>query len=192
MGKARLAATLLGKMDPKTGKVSEYPIPVLKPGYPVGTLDLDFDKAGNPWIGMMYQGGVARFDKTTETFTTWSIPKEWQTDAAQTGHLDPSFAHVDGKVWVKNSDRSQILRLDPKSGEWENFGSFTDPETKRPIGSYGINADINNKLYMLDFNSNNIGILDGATKKLEVHKEATRGVSGCTNSTMVVDGMGRR
>ncbi len=31
----------------------EYPIPVLKAGYPVGTLDLGLDKAGNPWIGMM-------------------------------------------------------------------------------------------------------------------------------------------
>ena len=100
----------LGKMDPKTGKVWEYPIPMIKAGFPVGTLDLKTDKAGNLWVGMMYQGGVARFDKKTETFKVWSIPKEWQTDAAQSGHLDPSATHIDGKVWVKNSDRSQILR----------------------------------------------------------------------------------
>src|SRR5262245_2382058 len=70
----------LGKMDPKTGKVWEFPIPVLKAGFPVGTLDLKTDQAGNLWIGMMYQAGVARFDKKTETFKVWSIPKEWQTD----------------------------------------------------------------------------------------------------------------
>ena len=75
------------------------------------------DKDGNLWIGMMYQAGIARFDKKTEKFKTWSMPKEWQTDAAQTGHLDPAFAHVDGKVWVKNSDGSQILRLDLASGK---------------------------------------------------------------------------
>ena len=80
----------LGKMDPKTGKVWEFPIPVLKAGFPVGTLDLKTDRAGNLWVGMMYQAGVARFDKKTETFKVWSIPKEWQTDAAQSGHLDPS------------------------------------------------------------------------------------------------------
>ena len=57
------------------------------------------------------------------------------------------------------------MRVDMKTGQWENFGSFVDPETKRPIGSYGINADRNNNLYMLDFNSNNIGVLEGATKK---------------------------
>ena len=36
----------LGKLDPKTGAVSEYPLPVIKEGYPVGTLDLESDKAG--------------------------------------------------------------------------------------------------------------------------------------------------
>jgi virginiamycin B lyase len=170
----------LGKMDPKTGKVSEYPIPVLKPGYPIGTLDLGFDKAGNLWIGMMYQGGVARFDKTTETFKTWSIPKEWQTDAAQTGHLDPSFAHVDGKVWVKNSDRSQILRLDIATGQWKNLGSFS--ANGKRLGIYGIRADSHNNLYLLDFQSSTIGIVDAKTGKFAAysgeiaHSRPRRGV----------------
>src|SRR5581483_4960846 len=31
----------LGKMDPKTGKVTEYPIPELKKGFPTGMLDLE-------------------------------------------------------------------------------------------------------------------------------------------------------
>ena len=162
------AEQFLGKMDPKTGKVSEYPIPVLKPGYPVGTLDLGLDKAGNPWIGMMYQAGIARFDKKTETFTTWSIPKEWQTDAAQAGHLDPSFAHVDGKVWVKNSDRSQILRLDVASGQWENLGSFS-ADGKR-LGVYGIRADSKNNLYLLDFQTSTIGIVDAKTRKFTPYR----------------------
>ncbi len=157
----------LGKMDPKTGKVSEYPIPVLKPGYPVGTLDLGFDKDGNPWIGMMYQAGVARFDKKTETFKTWSVPKEWQTDAAQTGHLDPSFAHVDGKVWVKNSDGSQILRLDVESGKWENLGSFS--ANGKRLGVYGIRADSKNNLYLLDFQTSAIGIIDAKTGKFTAY-----------------------
>ena len=158
------AEQFLGKMDPKTGQVSEYPLPVLKPGYPVGTLDLGLDKDGNPWIGMMYQSGIARFDKKTETFKTWSIPKEWQTDAAQTGHLDPSFAHVDGKVWVKNSDGSQILRLDVASGQWENLGSFSD--NGKRLGVYGIRADSNNNLYLLDFQTSTIGIIDAKTRQV--------------------------
>jgi len=161
-------AMFLGKMDPKTGKVSEYPIPVIKEGFPVGTLDLEADRDGNLWVGLMYQGGVAKLDRKTGHVQTWSVPKEWQTDATQQSFASPTFSHVDGKVWVKNSDRAQILRLDPATNAWENFGTFTDPQTKRTIGSYGINADQNNNLYMLDFNGESIGILDGATKKLDL------------------------
>lgn len=165
-------AMTLGRMDPKTGKVTEYPIPVIKEGFPLGTLDLEADRDGNLWVGLMYQGGVAKLDRTTGKVQTWSVPKEWQTDATQQSFASPTFSHVDGKVWVKNSDRAQILRLDPATGSWENFGTFTDPQTKRSIGSYGINADHNNNLYMLDFNGESIGILDGATKKLDLVRTA--------------------
>jgi streptogramin lyase len=165
-------AMFLGKMDPKTGKVTEYPIPVIKEGFPVGTLDLETDRDGNLWVGLMYQGGVAKLDRKTGQVQTWSVPKEWQTDATQQSFVSPTSWHVDGKVWVKNSDRAQILRLEPATGTWENFGTFTDPETKRGIGSYGINADHDNNLYMLDFNAAAIGILNGATKKLELVRTA--------------------
>jgi virginiamycin B lyase len=164
------AEQFLGKMDPKTGQVWEYPLPVLKPGYPVGTLDLKTDKAGNLWIGMMYQSGVARFDKKTETFKTWAIPKEWQTDAAQSGHLDPTSTHVDGKVWVKNSDGSQIMRLDPETGQWENLGSFNDPSNGKRLGVYGIPADRDNNLYLLDFQSSNIGRIEAKTGQFTVYR----------------------
>jgi streptogramin lyase len=167
---SHFAEQLLGKMDPKTGQVWEFPIPVLKPGYPVGTLDLKPDPQGNLWIGMMYQSGVARFDKKTETFKTWAIPKEWQTDAAQSGHLDPTSMHVDGKVWVKNSDRSQIMRLDPETGQWENLGSFSDPSNGKRLGVYGIRADSENNLYLLDFQSSNIGRIDAKTGKFTVYR----------------------
>jgi len=162
------AEQFFGKMDPKTGQVWEYPLPLLKPGYPVGTLDLGVDKVGNLWIGMMYQGGIARFDKNTETFKTWSMPKEWQTDAAQSGHLDPSSTHVDGKVWVKNSDGSQILRLDPQTGQWENLGSFSD--NGKRLGVYGIRADSDNNLYLLDFQSSTIGRVDAKTKQFTAYR----------------------
>ena len=163
-------ALFIGKMDPKTGKVTEYPIPKIKEGFPVGTLDLEEDPEGNLWVGMMYQGGVAKLDKKTGKVQTWPVPKEWQTDATQQSFVSPTSMNVDGKVWVKNSDRAQILRLEPKTGQWENLSSFTDPDTKREFTSYGINADKDNNLYMLDFGSGNLGILDAKTKKLAIHR----------------------
>ncbi len=160
----------LGKMDPKTGKVTEYPIPVLKEGFPRGTLDLETDKDGNFWVAMMYQGGVAKFDKKSQTFKTWAVPKEWQTDATQQAFMSPNASHVDGKVWVKNSDKALIYRLDLASGKFENLGSFKDPVTNQTIGSYGIPADHDNNLYLLDFSAGNIGKLDAKTKKLTVYR----------------------
>jgi virginiamycin B lyase len=160
----------LGKMDPKTGKVTEYPIPLLKEGFPRGTLDLESDKDGNFWVAMMYQGGVAKFDKKSQTFKTWAVPKEWQTDATQQAFMSPNASHVDGKVWVKNSDKALIYRLDLASGKFENLGSFKDPATNQTIGSYGIPADHDNNLYLLDFSAGNIGKLDAKTKKLTVYR----------------------
>src|SRR5262249_15284787 len=55
----------LGRMDPKTGKVTQYPIPVVKQGWPLGTLDLEIDRDDNPWVGVMYQSAIAKLDRKT-------------------------------------------------------------------------------------------------------------------------------
>ena len=159
---------MLGRLDPRTGKVREFPIPVLKPGYPVGELDLEADQGGDLWMGLMYQAGVARFDKKTETFKTWAVPKAWQTDAAQTGMVEPASAQVDGKVWVKNSDGGQVMRLDPKTGAWENLGAFT-ADGKR-LAPYAVKADRQNNLYLLDFRSSTIGRVDARTKEFTAYR----------------------
>lgn len=61
-------------------------------------------------------------------------------------------------------------RLDLASGKFENFGSFKDPVTNQTIGSYGIPADHDNNLYLLDFSAGNIGKLDAKTGKLTVYR----------------------
>ncbi len=161
---------LLSKLDPKTGKVTEFPVPVQKPGFPTGNLDLEIDQSGNLWLALMYQTGVARFDRKSETFTIFPLPAEWQTNSTQQAFVSPTFTAVDGKVWVKNTDRAQILRLDPASGKYENFGSFKDPITGRTITSYGIPADPQNNVYLLDFSSGDVGRLDAKTGKLDVFR----------------------
>jgi len=163
----------LGKMDAKTGKVTQYPIPVLKPGYSTGTLDLEADKNGSIWVGVMYQANIAKFDPKTEKFQQWSVPKEWQTDGAQTGHLAVGATHVDGKVWIKNSDETNIYRLDVATGKFEDMGNHTDPFTGRRIGTYGIHSDSQNNVYLLDFSANNLVRIDAKTKALKFYKTPT-------------------
>ena len=163
----------LGKMDPKTGKVTQYPIPVVKPGWSEGTLDLEFDKDDNPWVGVMYQSAIAKFDKKSEKFQMWQTPKEWDTDAGQLGHLAITGTHSDNKVWIKNSDGGNIYRLDLDSNKMENLGAFKDPRTGRRIGTYGIHSDVDNNAYLLDFAAGNIVKVDAKTKNVTIYLTPT-------------------
>src|SRR2546421_10481442 len=72
----------LGRLDPKTGEVTEFPIDVHKPGFPTGLLGLRADRAGNLWLGNMYQATILKFDRKTTKFTTWKLPPERNIDAA--------------------------------------------------------------------------------------------------------------
>jgi virginiamycin B lyase len=163
----------LGKMDPKSGKVTQYPIPETKKGFPVGTLNLEFDKDDNPWVGVMYQGAVAKFDKNTEKFQTWSTPKEWDTNMDQLGHLALTGTPVDNKVWIKNSDGGNIYRLDLADNKFEDLGSFKDPRSGKRIGTYGLHSDQANNIYLLDFAAGNIVKIDAKTKLPTVYLTPT-------------------
>jgi len=163
----------LGKMDAKTGNVTQYPIPIVKKDWPEGTLDLEIDAQGNPWVGVMYQSAIAKFDIKTEKFTMWSTPKEWDTDGGQLGHLAINGTPTDQKVWIKNSDGTNIYKLDLVSNKMENLGAPKDPRTGRRIGTYGIHSDVENNAYLLDFSAGNIVKIDAKTGKETVYLTPT-------------------
>lgn len=163
----------LGKMDPGTGKVTQYAIPVVKPGWSEGTLDLEFDRDDNPWVGVMYQSAIAKFDRKSEKFQMWQTPGEWDTDAGQLGHLAITGTHSDNKVWIKNSDGGNIYRLDLVSNKMENLGAFKDPRTGRRIGTYGIHSDAQNNAYLLDFAAGNIVKIDARSKDVNIYVTPT-------------------
>ena len=154
----------IGKIDPKSGKVTDFAIPELKKGFPQGTLDLQLDKEQNLWVSLMYQGGIAKFDRKTEKFQTYPVPKEWQGNHTQQSMVSPSNSHVDGKVWTNNQDTHSVYRVDVATGQYENLGEFKIPGQDRTLNAYGIPSDSENNLYLLEFGSNNIGRIDAKTK----------------------------
>ena len=94
--------------------------------------------------------------------------------ARQFGHLAVKGTHVDGKVWVKNSDGTKIYRLDLATDKWEDLGAPNDPRTKRRIGTYGIHSDTaTNDAYLLDFSAGNIVKIDAKTKQTTVYLTPT-------------------
>jgi streptogramin lyase len=167
------ADEFLGKLDPKTGQVTEYPIPLLKPGFPKGSLEVHLDKDENPWVALMYQGGIAKFDRKTEKMQVFPLPKELQKDHTQESMVMPLYSHVDGKVWTNNQDDHSILRLDLKTGTYENLGTFPISGAGRNIAAYGIPADRENDLYLLDFGADNIGRIDAKTKQFKAYPTPT-------------------
>jgi virginiamycin B lyase len=171
---AEFGEQFLGKMDPKTGNVTEYPIPELKKGFPTGTLDLESGADGNSlWIGLMYQAGVAKFDKKTESFQLFALPAEWQSNSAQMGMVTPTHSNVDGKVWTKNNAQNALIRIDLASGKLESLGTPKDPATNRAIFPYGIPADHQNNLYLLDFAGEQIAKVDAKTGGITAYKTPT-------------------
>ena len=154
----------LGKLDPKTAKAVEYPVPVTKPGAPAGALDLGFDPEGNVWLGMMYQGSIAKFDRKTQKFQTWSAPKFMENNEARLAMVDPRHLNLDGKVWIGGDDE---YRLDLKTGEWYTVdysrGLPKDGPPADRLGSYGVISDSKNNFYGTNFSGQYIIKIDANT-----------------------------
>jgi virginiamycin B lyase len=160
-------AQFMGVLDPKTGKVTDYEIPVVRPEQPKGTLDLQLDRDGNLWIAMMYQSAIAKMDRQTRKLTVYPFPKEWLGPTTQASMVAPRFSHVDGKVWTNNQETREYYRLDLATGKFENTGKAID-KNGRQISAYGIPTDHDNNLYLLEFGGTSIGRRDAKTLEVEI------------------------
>ena len=163
------AEQYFGRLDRQTGKVTEWPVPEFKPGYPNGMLDLEEDKDGQFWLGMMFQGALARFDPKTEKFQFFPLPPELNDMDAQLDFVALQYG-VDGKVWADNGGHREILRLDLKTGKYETF----EPIKQFPeYGMYGIAPDSHNNLYFAEFATNHIGRIDAQTGEVKFYETPT-------------------
>ncbi len=162
----------LGKLDPKTGKVTEYSVPMNKPDYPPGMLDIHI-KDGSIWVGMMLQSGFAKFDMKTEKFTVFPIPAEINNPAMQQAMVMPTSSHVDGKVWMNSVGIPGVHRMDLTTLKFETFAPFKDLPRHVERSVYGIKADSKNNLYFMDFSSEYIGRIDAKTGQYSFFKTPT-------------------
>jgi virginiamycin B lyase len=162
---------ILGSLDTKTLKVTEYTVPTMKPGYPLGGLDLETDKAGNIYEAEMHQGGVAEFNPRTHQFTMIPIPPQYNNAATQQSFADAPG--IDGKEWIKDTGSGTILRYTAATGKWESFGPFTTPDPVHQMNVYGLNADSKNNAYLMDFTDAHgqfIGRIDEQTGQVTYYR----------------------
>jgi virginiamycin B lyase len=159
----------LGRLDPKTGQASEYPVPMHKPGFPTGFLGLRTDKAGDLWLGNMYQATIVKFDRKAETFKFWPLPPEQNIDAAQVNMVSPQFSHVDGKVWTQNNGFAGVHRLDLATGKIETWEPFKTAPKGEPHNIYDVVPDSQNNAFFTDFRQKHIGRIDAKTGEVKLY-----------------------
>jgi streptogramin lyase len=156
-------------MDPKTGRTTEYPLPVLKPHTVVGNLDVEFDEDQNLWIAMTFQAAIAKFDRKTEKFQIYRLPPELDGDYREITFVAPQHSHVDGKVWLTDAGSYTQMRLDLASGKFEVFEPFPVP---RP-NIYQVISDAQNNLYLDVMGRQDIGRIDAKTGKTTFYPTPT-------------------
>jgi len=164
----------IGKFDPKTARLTEFTIPVTKPGWPLGELGLRSDRQGNLWFGVSFQATIAKFDPKTEKFQMFPLAGEFNKDMTQINMASPQSSHVDGKVWLQNNGFAMIHRLDPATGKFEDFAPFKDAKEGENHNIYDVIPDSHNNAYFTDFYAEHIGRIDAKTGKISLFPTPTR------------------
>jgi len=155
----------IGKFDPKTLKLVEYPIKKFKEKAPTGLLSIEFDREGKIWFDTMYQGSLGRLDPKTGKIDYYPVAKEWNDDTVQLNFT--GLRHdVDGKVWTKTVGTQHIFRVDLKTGKWERFHPTDDLQTVKNASIYQVISDSQNNLWMAEFTAGHIGKIDAKTTKV--------------------------
>ena len=153
----------ISKFDPKTLKLTEYPVKEFKPSAPVGNLSLEYDKAGTLWFDTMFQGSLGTLDPKTGEIKYYPLGAEYNDKRVQLNFV--GLRHdVDGKVWTKSVGTQEVFRLDVASGKWERFQPLKElPPGRHSI--YQVISDSQNNLWMAEFQHGYIGKIDAKTGK---------------------------
>jgi virginiamycin B lyase len=167
----------IGRVDPVTGKLTEYSIPVQKKGWPLGQLGLRADRDDNLWFGMTFQAGLAKYDPKTGKFQIFAAPAEFNKDMTQINMPAPQRSYVDGKVWMQNNGFAIVHRLDLASGNMETFQPFLGAREGENHNIYDVIPDSRNNVYFTDFANEHIGRIDAQTGKISIYPMPTRGAA---------------
>jgi streptogramin lyase len=176
----------IGKFDPKTLKLVEYPIKKFKDKAPSGLLSIEFDRAGDIWFDTMYQGSLGSLDPKTGEIAYYPLPPEYNDDRVQLNFTGLRY-DVDGKVWTKSVGTQHIFRLDLATNTWERFHPTDQlPPNLKHAGIYQVIADSKNNLWMAEFTEGHLGKLDAEAVQIgDVREPRFREGAGSS-------GLGRR
>lgn len=164
---ASFGEQILGRLDPKTGAVKEWPIPVMKPARNMGVLDVQLDADENVWVGNGFQNAIQMFDRKTESWKSYPLPPEFDGDHIELLFLAPRNHKVDNKVWVMNNGEWSIMRVDLATHKWEKFAAMPIPRPQH----YTVLSDSQNNAWFTIIGRSHIARIDaksGEVKQFEI------------------------
>ena len=139
----------IGRLDPATGAIKEFPLKTLDPG-PHG---LAADKDGNIWFTANFKAYIGKLDPKTGAVTEYPMP-----DAAARDPHSLAFAK-DGTLFFTAQEANMVGKLDPATGKVtlkavptaaaKPYCIIFDPDGKTP--------------WFCEFGSNKMGRIDPAT-----------------------------
>jgi virginiamycin B lyase len=141
---------LIGRIDPTTGEMSEYPLP---PNAMPHSVTLD--RGGNVWYTGNKNGTVGRLDPDTGEIAVYRMPDP----AAKDPHT--AVFDEDGILWFTLQQSNMVGRLDPASGEVK-LATMPTPDAK----PYGIKIDAKGAPWVACNGSNCLVRVDPATMAL--------------------------
>jgi virginiamycin B lyase len=141
-------ANVLGRLDPKTGAMKEFPLTTPKSG-PHGLTE---DAAGNIWYTGNGAGLIGKLDPKTGTVTEYKMPDP----AARDPHT-PVFDRK-GMLWFSVQQANMMGRMNPQTGD---IKLITMP-TPRSL-PYGVVIDSKGAPFVVLFGTNKIARLDPET-----------------------------
>jgi streptogramin lyase len=112
---AKLFASRIGRIDPKTLQVEEWDTPMRGPRRP------RFDANGILWIPAFDDSGLMRFDTAAKTFETYKIPP------VGAGEYETPYAlnvAKNGDIWMAANNSDRVLRFVPAT---KTFFSYPSP-----------------------------------------------------------------
>jgi virginiamycin B lyase len=162
----------IGKFDPKTLKLTEYPIKKFKPDAPTGLLSIEFDHLGKIWFDTMYQGSLGCLDPKTGEISYYPVPPQWNDDRVQLNFTGLHY-EVDNKVWTKSVGTQDIFRVDLKTGQWDKFHPTDQLPGVPHAGIYQVMSDSKNNLWMAEFTEGHLGKIDAKTGQVTWYANPT-------------------
>ena len=157
---AEIGDSLIGDLDPETGKVEQYPTPTRSTPHTIRA-----DSKGNLWFTEM-QGAskVAKLDAVTKKITEYD-----PAPAYKNAHYYGMTVDQQDRVWAVGMTAHIVVGYDPKTDKWSVYPTPTQPSgPRRPT------IDSKGNVWFSEHVAGAIGMLDPKTGKITEYQDPMR------------------